>query len=142
MCQDMVLISFSLSFMGFYTYVSLFKIIPNYFATLRSFVFISTVYVYLLHRVFYDFSSFDLWNQNTIIIYCLIVVITSYYFKEKIKCVVNQNLIKNIFQIVSIISIHLSLYDTNMSNNSVFLYSLSFAFIFLEIFYHYVILKI
>jgi len=113
--------------------------IPNVFppATLTIFILVSIGYSCLLHNIIFEFSSFDLWDQNKIILISFISAISSYIYKDKIKLIITREFMKYSFEVVSAVSIHLSLYDKNMSDWTTFLYTFSCAYIFWEAFFQY-----
>jgi hypothetical protein len=125
--------------MAFYIYNTSLKLIPNLFppVTLSIFIFVSIGYSCLLHNIIFEFSSFDLWNQNKIILFSFLGAICSYIYKDKIKHVITSELLKYAFEILSVVSMHLSLYDTSMTDFSIFLYALSSSFIFWEVICQY-----
>lgn len=125
--------------MVFYIYIISLKLIPNIFppATLTIFILVSIGYSCLLHNIIFEFSSFDLWDQNKIILISFISAISSYIYKDKIKLIITSEFIKYSFEVASAVSIHLRLYDKNMSDWTVFLYTFSCAYIFWETIFQY-----
>ena len=124
---------FGLAFLVFYLYISLLNLIPSIFASLSMFVFVSTVYSSTLYNIIFEFSSFDLLNQNMIVIFLFSIVITLFSFKSQLKCMITVVKMKFFIQMMSIMIIHLCLYEKNMSAVSSFLYGFSFAYIFWEL---------
>jgi hypothetical protein len=125
--------------MVFYIYKTSLKLIPNLFppVTLSIFIFVSIGYSCLLHNIIFEFSSFDLWSQNKIILFSFLGAICSYFYKDKIKHVITSELLKYAIEISSVVSIHLSLYDTSMTDLSIFLYTFSCSYIFWEVIRQY-----
>jgi len=129
---------YGVSFLVFYFYISLLQLIPRWFASQSMFVFVSIVYSVILYKVIYEFESFDVLNQHIIIVFSFFFVIALYTFKFQIKYIFSADLMKYSIQIISILSIHICLYDKYMSDVSIFLYYLSFTHIFLDYFVQYI----
>ncbi len=130
---------FGISFMVFYVYVTSLNLIPNIFppVTFSIFILVSVGYSCLLYNIIFEFSSFDLWNQNKIILISFLMAVSSFMYKDKIKSIITRELLKYTFEILSIVSMHFSLYDKNMSDLSIFLYSFSSAYIIWEAIFQY-----
>jgi len=124
---------FGLLFMLLYIYVMILKLIPSFIRGFSQITFVSIVYSYCLNSIFFEFSEIELWNQNKIILFTFFIVSTSFIFKNRIKNIITDYFLKTSFEIVSAITMHLSLYDKNMSDLSTLMYSFSFTFIFLKI---------
>jgi len=120
-----------------YIYVMILKLIPSFLRGFSQIIFVSIVYSYFLHNIFFEFSEIDLWGQNKIIIFTFFVVMTSYLFKNRIRHIMTDFFIQTTFEIVSVVTMHLSLYDKNMTDLSTLIYSFSFTFIFWKIFDRY-----
>ncbi len=124
---------FGLLFMLLYIYVMILKLIPSFIRGFSQITFVSIVYSYCLNSIFFEFSEIELWNQNKIILFTFFIVSLSFIFKNRIKNIITDYFLKTSFEIVSAITMHLSLYDKNMSDLSTLMYSFSFTFIFLKI---------
>lgn len=129
---------YGLLFLVFYFYISLLKLVPRCLTSLSIFVFLSTIYLSILYNLFFEFSSFDLMNQNIIVIYIFLFEILIYNFKCKIKSLINEDLIRYLVQIMTTILMHLCLYEEKMSDISSFLYAFSFTLILWELYFQYV----
>jgi hypothetical protein len=120
-----------------YIYVMILKLIPSFLRGFSQIIFVSIVYSYFIHNIFFEFSEIDLWDQNKIILFTFFVVMTSYLFKNRIRNIMTDFFIQTTFEIVSVVTMHLSLYDKNMTDLSTLIYSFSFTFIFWKICHRY-----
>jgi hypothetical protein len=138
-CQDILVVMFGISFMAFYVYITSLKLIPDIFppVTFSIFIIVSVGYSCLLYNIIFEFSNLDIWNQNKIILISFLAAVSSYIYKDKIKSKITRELLKYTFEILSIVTIHFSLYDKNMSDLSIFLYSFSGAYIIWEAIFQY-----
>jgi len=134
----MVLV-FGLLFVVIYIYVALLKLIPGFFRGFSLIIFVTIIYSYFLHNILCEFSDFDLWDQNVIIIFSAFIVTASFIFKENIKTILTIDYMQIVIEALAVLTMHLTLYDSVMSLFSTFLYSSSFTYIFWKILHRYLL---
>lgn len=132
-----MVVIFSLLFTLFYVYIFILRMIPNWMSGFKAYVFVAIVYCCFLYNIFFEFLDFDIRDQNAMFILLFFVATISYIFKNEIKNLIKTEYLNSIIEIVSAVSIHLCLYDKNMSETCVFLYSFSFTFITFKVFHRY-----
>ena len=110
------------------------RLFPEYFRGIRLYFFISVILLYSLNWVLFEIHELN--TQNYIYIYIFFLLFFSFQFKSII--MEKEKLSKIIFYSIRLSAVclgHVSVYEFNMSNFSIFKYLLLFIIFSIKFFY-------